>query len=430
MFAYRIGVVQLLIVALVLGLIAQPAEAELTVSDLDQRRVSLSLDNAEITGILKLLSLQHDINLSVASQVEGTVTINLKEVAMTDALNVLTASVGASWYVAGDIVIVKPSDAINIAEFKTRIFELKHISATEAKAVVEPVLPEHSKTEVLSRVMASTNNKSSGWDEMLQVVTLPNVMPKVEEIILQVDRPRKLVEIETRIIETTIRDESEVGVNFPDKLTMTAGNLEVVDQDLGLPGLASYPLGGGSWTWGRLTAGEVSTVLSFLEKSGNSKLVSNPRVTTLSNTEAAIEVATTIPVETLNRFTEAGVVQDIVSFQDLDVSITMEVVPRVADDSTVNLEITTMVEEITGYTGPADNQRPITSRRSVSTTVTVRSGESLGLGGLLKEIETKNIEKVPLLGSIPLLGRLFRHESKSTEKTDLLILITPRILES
>ncbi len=409
-------------------LMTSASNGALTHDELQQKRVTLSLDNANITEILKLLSVQHDLNLSVASQVEGSVTINLKDVAMTDALDVLTASVGASWYIAGDIVIVKPSGDVGVAEFKTRIFELKHISANEAKAVVAPVLPEQSKVEVLSRISAATT-ETGGWDEMLQVVTLPNVMDKVESIIAQVDRPRKLVEIETRIIETTVRDESELGIAYPDKVSLTAGDLDVVDEELGLPGLGSYPIGGGSWTWGRLTADELTTVLSLLQKNGNSKLISNPRVTTLSNAPAEIEVATTIPVETLNRFTEGGIIQDIVSFQDLDVSIRMEVIPRVAGDSVVTLDITTTVEEITGYTGPADNQRPITSRRSVKTTVMVRSGESLGLGGLLKEIETKNIEKIPLLGSIPLLGTLFQHRTTNKEKTDLLILITPRILE-
>ena len=84
--------------------------------------------------------------------------------------------------------------------------------------------------------------------------------------------------------------------------------------------------------------------------------------------------------------------------------------------------------DITGYTGPADNLRPITARRSVNSSVTVRAGETLGLGGLLKEVEHKTIKRLPLLGNIPVLGRLFQHHTTSTEKTDLLILITPTLL--
>jgi general secretion pathway protein D len=88
------------------------------------------------------------------------------------------------------------------------------------------------------------------------------------------------------------------------------------------------------------------------------------------------------------------------------------------------------VEEITGFTGPPDNQRPITARRSVNSSVTIVNGESLGLGGLMKEVEHNTVQKVPLLGSIPFLGKLFQHHDKTVEKTDLLILITPHILSS
>lgn len=117
------------------------------------------------------------------------------------------------------------------------------------------------------------------------------------------------------------------------------------------------------------------------------------------------------------------------NFQDLDVSINLFVTPRVADDSTITLEVISNVEEITGYVGPEDNQRPVTSRRSVTSLVTIKSNESLGLGGLMKEVEHRTVKSFPILGSIPIIGRIFQHHIVKKEKTDLLILITPRIVE-
>ena len=251
-------------------------------------------------------------------------------------------------------------------------------------------------------------------------------MEEAERLIEQIDVERPMVEIEVRIIETTVRDESKLGLDFPENYSVRFGDLD--DDELELEGLVTRSFETGSVTWGRMTAQDVTLYLDLLIRNGNSKLISNPRVTTLSNQEAEIEVSTTIPVETLNRFSEAGVVQDIVSFQDLDVSIKLKVTPRVSDDSTITLDVASVVEEIAGYTGPADNQRPITSRRSVTSSVTIKSGESLGLGGLMKEVEHKTISKIPILGSIPVIGRIFQHHSTTTEKTDLTILITPRIL--
>ncbi len=398
---------------------------ELTRQDLDEKVVTLTIDDGRVVDILKLLGAQNELNLSISSDLQGSITIALNEVALSDALDVLTSAVNATWYVTGNIIVVKPVDQVDVREMRARLFKLQHITAYEAKTVVDPLLPDGSKVEIVTRLLAARES-TAGWDEMLQVVTFPMVMERVEEMLNDIDRPRPLVEIETRIIETTLRDDSKLGFDFPDQISAKLGDID--NENLDVIGFGSYPIEGGNWTWGRMTFEEVNAMLDMLLESGNSELISNPRVTTASNSEAEIEVSTTIPVQTLNRFSEGGVIQDIVSFQDLDVAIRMTVTPRVANDSTITLDVNTMVEEITGYTGPADNRRPITSRRSVNTSVTVRSGESLGLGGLLKEVKHKTVKKLPILGQIPILGRVFQHHTVTTEKADLLILITPRVI--
>jgi type II secretory pathway component GspD/PulD (secretin) len=94
----------------------------------------------------------------------------------------------------------------------------------------------------------------------------------------------------------------------------------------------------------------------------------------------------------------------------------------------MTLRVVPTVEDIIGFTGPTNNQRPITAKRSVETQVRVKDGETLVLGGLIKDNEVKTVRKVWLLGDLPLLGNLFRNTSKTKTKTDLLILITPRIV--
>jgi len=98
------------------------------------------------------------------------------------------------------------------------------------------------------------------------------------------------------------------------------------------------------------------------------------------------------------------------------------------ENDLITLDVHPMLEEIIGFTGPADLQQPITSKREVQTTVTVKDGETLVLGGLIKETNTKAVEKVWLLGDIPLIKYLFSTTSTKKEKTDLLIFITPKIM--
>jgi type II secretory pathway component GspD/PulD (secretin) len=390
---------------------------------LERTPVSIAIDDAEAADVLKLLAAQNDLNLTVSSGVEGTVTLALKDVSVAAALDVIVAAVDAAWFIAGDVIVVRGEGETDLRELDIRLFPLRYIGAGEARKIIEPMLPEGSKLETLSR---QGETQTSGWDETLQVATFPQIMERVAALIEQLDQPRPLVAIEVKIIETNLRDENKLGIDYPDALTLTLGGLE--DEESGQMSLGSRDIEGGDWYWGKMTIAEVSVLLDLLIQNGRSKLISNPRVTTLSNQEAEIEVTTTIPVQTINRFSEGGIIQDIVSFQDLDVSIRLQVTPRVNPDSTIVLDVSSAVEEITGFTGPPDNQRPITARRAVNSSVTIKAGESLGLGGLMKEVEHKTVKKLPLLGSIPLLGRVFQHHTTSVEKTDLLILITPHIM--
>jgi type II secretory pathway component GspD/PulD (secretin) len=421
----RIGRIGILAMSLCL-LVLSPGLtlADMDRADMEKELVSIAIDEGRVIDVLKLLAMQHDLNLSVSSEIEGDITITLVDVALTDALDVITSSASANWYIAGNVVVVKPIDRLDMRELETKLFRLQYLSAVEAKKIVLPLLPDGCKAEILSR---KVGNEVGGWDEMLEVRAYPSVIHQVSDLMSQTDIQRTLVEIEVKIIETAVLNDFDLGIDWPDQISLRLGDLN--RDQLGVAGLGTRSIEGREWTWGRMTIGEVSMLLNLLETNGRSKLISNPRVTTLSNEQAKIEVATTIPVETLNRFSEGGIIQDIVSFQDLDVSINLSVTPRVADDSTITLEVVSNVEEITRYVGPENNQRPETSRRSVTSSVTVKSNETLGLGGLMKEVEHRTVKRFPILGSIPLIGIIFQHHMVKKEKADLMILITPRIVE-
>jgi type II secretory pathway component GspD/PulD (secretin) len=169
--------------------------------------------------------------------------------------------------------------------------------------------------------------------------------------------------------------------------------------------------------------------LNFLKHRSNSKLLSNPRLTTVENEPATISVQTTFPIQTINRLSEGAVVQDIVTFQDKDIGLSLKVTPRINDDSSVTLHVNTVVEEIIDMVGPTNNQRPETSQRSATTTVVVGNNQTIALGGLLKENRIETEDKVFFLGSIPILGKLFSNKRTQTQTTDLMILITPKIMD-
>ena len=139
-------------------------------------------------------------------------------------------------------------------------------------------------------------------------------------------------------------------------------------------------------------------------------------------------MTTIVPIQTINRFSEGGAVQDIVTFQDEEIGITLRVTPHIAEGDEIILDVYPTVAEIIGYSGPVDNQKPITSERSVRTKINVRDGRTAVLGGMIKENKIDREQSVFFLGSLPIIGNLFKHKTVQTSSTDLLILITPQIM--
>ncbi|MFQ6008468.1 MAG: type II secretion system protein GspD, partial [Candidatus Zixiibacteriota bacterium] len=252
-------------------------------------------------------------------------------------------------------------------------------------------------------------------------------------LIDEIDQPERLISIEVKIIETRVDVQSKLGFIWPSAIEASLGGADSVaasSSALSSASAGQYNPNIGNWTWGTLSVTQLRTVLDLLNQSGNSKLISDPHITTLENHEAEIRVETIVPIPTINRFTEGAAVQDILTFQDEEVGISLKVTPRIVGDGMITLDVLPVVEDIIDFAGPPDNQKPITTHRSIRTTITVSDGETAALGGLLKEDIIKQQQKVPLLGSIPLLGKLiFTNTSEEKTTTDLLILITPHIMQ-
>lgn len=405
---------------------AQPPDIE--------ARVSLNFDNTPISAVLKMLAAQNNINLVVSSSVEGKVSISLDKVTLGAALDAILLPNGYNYYISDDIIIVKDAERQMIGEMTARTYRLMHISARTAQLAVEPLLTDKGKAITLRDTPEQSSAAEPEPSSELVIYDYPVIHNVVAELLPQIDRRKRQVSVEVKIIETDLAKDEELGINWPK-------SIEASIQGVDLPGGSSddlfqnasaaavMPLENGNWQLGYLTVHQVDMVIDFLEQRGSSKLLSNPRVTTMDGEPASIQIQKVIPVQTINRFSEGAIIQDIVSYQNLEVGISLQVTPHISDDSTITMEVKPIVEEIIGYTGSPNDLRPITSKRSVNTTVTVKNNETVALGGLLKESQIENVEKVFLLGSIPILGGLFTHRKTENQTTDLLILMTPNIID-
>jgi len=397
--------------------------------------ISLQFEDVPISTVLNMMADQYNLNLVQSGQIEGEISIKLDNVSLEDGLRAILASNGYNYYIAGDIIVVKPVEMTAAGEIIVETVDLHYLSPVAAINAAENLLSPKGKIKIVADPEAKSSRSGKPVPSRVVIIDIPDAARTTAEFIRKIDIREPQVAIEVRIVETNLDNDTKTGFTWPTSISARMHGIETAtlddesSTDMGSSeALGQIDLPDGKWEWGKLSVNELNFVLDFLEQSGNSKLVSDPRITTLNNHPAEIKVTTIVPIQTINRFSEGGAVQDIVTFQDEEIGITLFVTPHIAEDNNIILDVNPTVAEIIGYSGPIDNQKPITSERSIHTRITVKNEETAVLGGLLKENRFENEDRVFFLGSLPIIGNLFRHKSVETSTTDLMIMITPRII--
>lgn len=398
-------------------------------------KISLELESVPITMVLQMIAQQNNLNLVVSGEVVGEVTLRLDQVDIPTALKAILWPQGYNYYITNDVIVVKSTSTEVTEELVSKVVTLKYIEPVTAKKALESRCSPKGQIVILDQSVGGKGSSEGYRANSLLITDFPSEVTAIMALIDDIDKPERLISIEVKIIESKVDSKSKLGFSWPTSIQTTLGGTD--DEDSTSSGSSSIGNNAGrldlntqNWTWGTLSVGQLQTVLDLLNQSGNSKLLSDPHITTLENHEAEIKVETIVPIATINRFTEGAGVQDIVTFQDEEVGISLKVTPRITGDRKITMDVFPKVEDIIGFSGPPENQKPITTSRSIRTRITVADGETVALGGLLKENEIVQEQKLPLLGSIPLLGKLlFTNKSKEKTTTDLIILITPHIVQ-
>ncbi len=406
--------------------------AQNDLSDKLNKRISANFQKTPVTDVLRLLASQNGLNLVVGSDVSGHVTIQLTNVTLSDGLNAILKSQGYHYIVQNDILLVKPFDSNVNGELDSRIIKLKYLNGYQIQSTLEPLLSGKGKIQPL--ISEQEKDDYLKRSDVLVVTDVWENLRTIEKVVQEMDVEPIQLEIEVKLVETLLGSNKQVGFNWPKKVSATVTGAEVtapITKSTGgsqnqrfFSGWYEFPSVGDQVNLGVLTVDELNATLELLAQDNNSRLVSNPRLTTLNNKKAVIDVGTSVPVPEVSR----GIGGDLISYKEKQVAMYMEVIPRVNEGNVITLIVHPRLEEIIGYSGPSDYPQPIISRREVTTQVTVREGETAAIGGLIKETTSKNVEKLWLLGDIPVLGYLFRHTTTKKEKTDLLIFITPTLV--
>ncbi|MBI5882734.1 MAG: type IV pilus secretin PilQ [Elusimicrobia bacterium] len=431
--------------------------------------VDLDFDNTPLKDILALLSAKTKINIISGPEVAGNLTLHLKGVPFDEAFRTIMTMAGLTTLQVGDNIlrVLTPASmtaAQASATNMTKVITLRYSKAAE-------LLP------ALSGVRAAEGRKGSAIvDEKSNSLILTDSMEgmaSMERLIARLDEIPKQVLIETKIVEVNLNNRVDFGIKWDIYKTQTGeflgqqglttigsrlGQTETltsqsivhdnVDQGGEAAGWARHnatpqrqPGDGGLGTGvdllpggalGMLTIGRVTNnyflnmQVGALAQQGRLKVLSDPKIATLNNKTAVINVTDQIPYD-VSTLSANGTVSRNIAF--IAMGITLSVTPIIsADESRITLDINPEVSNPSGSSGSVSGA-PSTSRKSVKTMVIVKDGETVVIGGLITDRKDTNINKIPILGDIPVLGWLFKKKFESRTRVELLIFVTPRVIK-
>ncbi len=256
----------------------------------------------------------------------------------------------------------------------------------------------------------------------LIVVGDPEIAAFVQEILDQLDRIPEQVMIETMIVEATLDESMKLGVEWSSVMSDPLGlnnSTGTANQNFGLQ-TANPPLQGFRYT---LTGPDYTAFINALKSDDKFQVLSTPSIFTSNNVEAEINISQSIPYVLSTREDNNGNLTFNYAFQD--VGIVLTVTPRITSNGYVSLDVVQTANDLQGFT---DFNAPIVNQRQAQTTVSVRDGHTIVLGGIMRTVVTSSVKKIPLLGDIPILGEIFKTRDNSQTKTELMVFLTPRVV--
>jgi type IV pilus assembly protein PilQ len=407
------------------------------------QRISLDFQNADIQNVLRLIAEVSGLNIITADDVKGHITMRLARIPWDQALDIVLATSNLAMVRTGNVVRIAPAshfreeqkvaDEAAQASLDSERKKEQLVPLITAKLRVNYAKAEKMKDRIQDVVTA--RGKVS-FDERTNTVIVRDVQEGVNtarDLLESLDWPTPQVMIEARIVEATSDFSRDLGVQWGANFQKTYGGIDgtigvqgqsgVVGQPSGVPFLVSLPatapFGGIGFTFSKLSGAlNIDARLQAAETQNKLRIVSAPRIVTLDNTEAYIQQGEDIP------YLSQSV--DGISTQFVQTALKLTVTPHITPDGRVRMKIRAEKSE---PSATRINGTPGIFRKETQTEVLVNHGETVVLGGILKDTSTENQNRIPFFHSIPGLGWLFKSDSKSSNKQELLIFITPKIVE-
>ena len=441
------------------------------------KKISLDFQDIEVRRVLQLLADFTEINMVAADTVQGNITLRLKDVPWDQALDIVLKTKNLDKRRNGNVIWIAPvselikaeeeeakaiAQSVKLAPLQTEYIQLSYAKATDVeKLITEGRNSKNSNSNSNSNSSNSNDYTGENVGSLLSPRGTVSTDPRTNTLIIndtstKIDQIRKMIDlldvsvkqvmVEARIVKASTDFTKEMGVkwgllsqgiNQNDHLLVggsdtTLWDLKTPDDDgkytIQRPSNLNVDLGVTTAGASRIAFGLISLSdfmldleLSALQADGYGEVISTPKVLTADKQQAKVASGQEIPYQTTT-----GTGSNATSSTEFkDALLSLDVTPSITPDGKVQMKLNIKSDSPAGY---AQNGEIILNKNEINTDVLVNNGETVVLGGIFEQQNTLSQTKVPFLGDLPYVGRLFRKDTKSDKKTELLIFVTPRIV--
>ncbi len=383
---------------------------------------NLQFQSADINSVLTFLSDYGNVNVVVSPEVKGNVTIKLNDVHWRTAMEIIGRTYDLAVVDEDEGYIrVLPADQYRkeITQQEKHSKEKRELAALETKIIkiansTSDDIVKAVKSLMTNRGKASSDSRSNS----IIIQEVPSNMPTVLSFVEQLDKPAAQIRISTRLLEISTKGIEELGINWSINGTYTSESGRSYPQSASVNALRNTDQAGQYVVKALQHGWDVDAIIQAIVKDDKGRIVAHPEITTLDNKEAKIQMGQKIPVK---QFDASGNL--VIKFEEVGTILT--VTPHITAENQILMEL---APERSTY--QFDPNGVIINTSNAKTTVIVANGQTAVIGGLTTEDEVITEVGVPVLKDIPLIGRLFKYTNKRIESRDLVIFVTPTIVES
>ncbi|OGC35502.1 hypothetical protein A2311_04565 [candidate division WOR-1 bacterium RIFOXYB2_FULL_48_7] len=357
----------------------------------------IDFEDAPIVGVIQTLAKSAGFDLVMAGEQtylqNKKATIHLKEIEPGEAIELILRTNGFNYEKKGKAILISalPQD-LNGSAYKTitENIKLKHLTASRTAELLGKLFPT-----VLFQPGSRANS--------LVIRGREGELEEIRRLVAEIDKSTPQVLIEGRVVELASSDSAKIGISYNNGIVKFVTNKDSKKTSL---------------------AENLYSTLNALLAEGRANIIASPRIATLDNQEALINIGSRIPYAV--PVTSGTTTQWTVDY--IDAGVKLKIIPQLGQDGDITTFIQPEVSSISEWRTTPAGDFPVISTRNASSTVRIKNGETIIIGGLLSEGERENISRVPILGYLPLVGFIFSNRSVEKEKTEIVFLITPYII--